>query len=57
VTRVKNRYKDWRNAVLQAVTDPIALRQEGLLLQQRVAQDWVLRGAHLDQWYRAWAED
>lgn len=57
VTRVKNRYKDWRNAVLQAVADPLALRREGLLLQQSVAQDWVLKGAHLDQWYQAWAED
>lgn len=57
VTRVKNRYKDWRNAVLQTVAEPDALRRDGLFLQQRVASDWVLRGPHLEDWYRAWAEN
>ena len=55
-TRVKNRYKDWREAILERVTDLQASRQEGLALQQRIARDWMLTGDNLQGWYKAWTD-
>lgn len=56
VTRVKNRYKDWREAILSQLQDPAASLQRGLALQQQVQADWTLTGPHLDHWYRAWTD-
>ena len=56
VTRVKNRHKNWRDAILERVNDLEASRQEGLALQQRVASDWMLTGDNLQNWYKAWTD-
>lgn len=56
VTRVKNRYKDWREAILSQLQDPAASLRRGLALQQQVQADWTLTGPHLDHWYRAWTD-
>lgn len=55
-TRVKNRHKNWRDAILERVNDLEASRQEGLALQQRVASDWMLTGDNLQNWYKAWTD-
>lgn len=55
-TRVKNRHKNWREAILERVTNLEASRQEGLALQQRIATDWMLTGDNLQHWYHAWTD-
>jgi GT2 family glycosyltransferase len=55
VTRVKNRYKDWCNAIRAHLSDLPASRVQGLALQQKVAEEWVLKGPHLHDWFDAWA--
>lgn len=55
-TRVKNRYKDWRNAITERIADLDACRREGLALQAQVARDWTLTGDNLHAWYKAWTD-
>ena len=55
-TRVKNRYKNWREAILEHVNNPEASRQQGLDLQARIASDWMLTGDNLKRWYQAWTD-
>ncbi len=55
-TRVKNRYKDWREAILSQLADRAACQQQGQALQERVAADWTLTGRHLTDWYQAWTD-
>jgi hypothetical protein len=55
-TRVKNRYKDWKDAILAHVHDLQASRERGLALQKRIASDWVLTGDNLRNWYKAWTD-
>ncbi len=57
VRRVKNRYKDWRAAILDAVNERDASREMGQLLQKRIHADWMLKGDNLRGWYEAWTED
>lgn len=52
--RVKNRYKDWRDAILERVSDLAACHRDGLVLQAQVARDWTLTGQNLQGWYEAW---
>ncbi|GAB3364326.1 MULTISPECIES: glycosyltransferase [Giesbergeria] len=54
VSRVKNRYKDWRDAILERVSDLSACHRDGLTLQAQVAQNWRLTGQNLQDWYQAW---
>lgn len=54
VTLVKNRFKDWVVAIEAKLHDRDALWQEGQQLQQRVLQDWMLRGENLQRWQAAW---
>jgi hypothetical protein len=54
VTRVKNRYKDWLSAILQRVEDVEGARLQGALLQEKVRDDWVLKGEHVRAWFDAW---
>ena len=53
-TRVKNRYKDWRNAITERIDNLASCRQSGKLLQEQVARDWTLTGRNLQDWYEAW---
>lgn len=56
VTRVKNRYKDWKAAILERVNDLESTRQQGLALQAVVQRDWMLQGEHVVNWYKAWTD-
>ena len=56
VTRVKNRYKDWKAAILERVNDLENTRQQGLALQAVVQRDWMLKGEHVVNWYKAWTD-
>lgn len=55
-TRVKNRFKDWRSAILEHIADLDASRRMGLALQEKVAKDWMLTGDNLQSWYAAWTD-
>lgn len=55
-TRVKNRYKNWRDAILERVADLQACRHEALALQECIASDWMLAGDNLQDWYEAWTD-
>lgn len=55
-TLVKNRYRDWRDAIMNHVNDREASRKQGLALQAKVAADWTLTGQNLQDWYHAWTD-
>lgn len=54
VTRVKNRYKDWVDAIRMHLADLDATAAAGDALRDAIRRDWMLEGAHLDDWLRAW---
>lgn len=54
VTLVKNRYKDWVDAIRAHINDLDATAKLGDKLQQHVQQNWMLEGKHLEQWRDAW---
>ena len=54
VTRVKNRYKDWRSAVLGQLEALASGENPGQALQDVVARDWMLKGEHLAHWQSQW---
>lgn len=54
VTRVKNRYKDWVDAIRAHLADPDASAAEGERLQAAVRAEWMLEGKGLDAWFEAW---
>ncbi|GAB2883876.1 hypothetical protein GCM10027046_10470 [Uliginosibacterium flavum] len=54
VTLVKNRFKDWVEAIEAKIADPDALRQEGLTLQTVVRETWMLKGENLARWQAGW---
>lgn len=53
VTRVKNRYKDWLQAIRSHIADRDALAAAGDVLKAYVAQEWMLED-HLDRVAQAW---
>ncbi|MDQ7912458.1 glycosyltransferase [Pseudomonas sp. 102515] len=54
VTRVRNRFKDWRNAIFEHLQDLDSTARHGDLLRQQVLDHWLLEGANLQQWQAAW---
>ncbi len=54
VTRVKNRYRDWMDALGMHLADLDATARRGDELQAIVRRDWMLDGAHVADWARAW---
>ena len=54
--KVKNRFMDWRNAILAMTADPQASHAEGLKLQQAVETSWMLKAENLQSWYEAWTD-
>ena len=54
VTLVKNRYKDWVDAIRMHINDLDATAKMADELQTRVKADWMLQGEHLLQWRDAW---
>lgn len=57
VTRVKNRYRDWVDAIRMHIADMDATARMGDELQRVVLRDWTLQGEHLEGWARAWLPD
>lgn len=54
VTRVRNRYKDWVDAIRMHVSDLDASARMGDALREAVRRDWMLAGEHLAAWRDAW---
>jgi len=54
VTLVKNRYKDWVDAIRMHISDLDATARMGDELQAKVLADWMLQGEHLIKWRDAW---
>lgn len=57
VTRVKNRYKDWVDAIRMHTNDLDATAAAGDALRAAVLKDWMLEGEHLEHWLKAWLPD
>ena len=57
VTRVKNRFRDWVDAIRMHITDLDATAQQGDALKQAVLQGWMLEGENLELWRKAWLPD
>ena len=54
VTQVKNRFKDWVEAIRAHINDLDAAARAGDELRSVVQRDWMLRGTNLDAWRKAW---
>lgn len=56
-TRVKNRFRDWVNAIRMHLADLDATAASGNLLRDQVIQNWMLDGVNLQRWHAAWQPD
>ncbi|MDH2066267.1 glycosyltransferase [Pantoea sp. GD03673] len=54
VTRVNNRFIDWREAIRMHLADPDASAKMGRELQAEIRQNWMLTGESLRLWAKAW---
>jgi GT2 family glycosyltransferase len=54
VTRVKNRYRDWINAIRMHLSDMDATAAAGDALRDAIHRDWMLTGPRLLEWKSAW---
>lgn len=54
VTRVRNRYRDWIDAIRMHMADRAACAQAGQALKKVIQRDWMLEGRALEQWRTAW---
>ena len=54
VTLVRNRFKDWVEAIQTKLEDRDALWQEGIALQRFVREGWMLEGENLLRWRDGW---
>ena len=54
VTRVKNRFKDWMDAIRAHTSDLDASARAGDQLRETVRSNWMLEGQHLQHWLNAW---
>lgn len=57
VTRVKNRFRDWVDAIRMHISDLDAAAQAGDRLREAVYRDWMLEGESLELWRKAWMPD
>lgn len=57
VTRVKNRFRDWVDAIRMHISDLDATAQAGDRLREAVYRDWMLDGENLKRWRKAWMPD
>lgn len=57
VTLVRNRYKEWMDAIRMHINDLDTTAKLGDELQARVRSDWMLEGTHLERWYDAWVKE
>lgn len=51
---VKNRYKDWTDAIRSHVNDIAACKTRGAILQAEVQSKWMLNTVELEQWKNTW---
>lgn len=54
VTRVRNKHKDWVDAIREHLSDPGPSAECGRALKEAVLKDWMLDGTNLDKWRAAW---
>lgn len=54
VTLVKNRFKDWVDAIRAHTRDLDAAALAGDRLKAEVERDWMLEGVHVQHWLDAW---
>lgn len=54
VMRVKNRFRDWVEAIRMHLADMEATARQGDELRDVVLRDWMLQGDALDAWLKAW---
>jgi glycosyltransferase domain-containing protein len=57
VTLVKNRYRDWMEAIRAHLADRQALAARGSQLRETIQRDWMLTGSCLEAWRNAWLPD
>lgn len=57
VTRVKNRFRDWVDAIRMHLSDLDETARQGDLLRETVKRDWMLEGDNLLHWRNAWLPD
>lgn len=57
VTRVKNRFKEWVDAIRAHINDLDAAGRAGDELRSVVQRDWMLKGENLTAWRNAWVPD
>ncbi|WP_244563539.1 glycosyltransferase [Pantoea rodasii] len=57
VTRISNRFIDWRDAIRMHLSDPEASARMGEALQVAVRDDWMLTGNNVRGWVKAWSAD
>ena len=57
VTRVRNRYKEWADAIRMHLADLDATAKTGDALREAVHRDWMLAGENLMAWRDAWLPD
>ncbi|WP_312633831.1 glycosyltransferase [Pseudescherichia sp.] len=53
-TRVRNRFKDWQDAIRMHLADPQASAQMGRALYQAIRSDYMLDTNAAAEWARAW---
>lgn len=54
VTLVKNRYKDWMEAIRMHINDLSSTARIGDELRAKVLAEWMLKGQYLQDWRDAW---
>ena len=57
VILVKNRYRDWMEAIRSHLADRQALAARGRALHATIQRDWMLTGVELEKWRDAWMPD
>lgn len=57
VTRVKNRFRDWVDAIRSHISDLDATAKAGDALRATVLSQWMLEGETLESWRKAWLPD
>ncbi len=57
VTRVKNRFRDWADAIRSHINDLDSAARAGDELRAAVLNGWMLEGENLEAWRKVWLPD